>query len=177
MPSCLTFPPSLPSMLQSVCASSCFPLLAPVWEALLVPGFNLLESLCSGASWETVVSKDADQCPFNDPLPPEWCPLVPLCPVCKLFVGEYVGVNTPSLNRTDIFSTVPVVHQDWIVFSTFSGLLLVVPWNSRVWMSLVAILQAPDQRWYCLVGHLFGLILERVFPILVRSRVAQVKGK
>lgn len=43
-------------------------------------------NLCSGASWETVVFKDADQCPFIDPLPPKWCSLAPLCPVCKMFV-------------------------------------------------------------------------------------------
>lgn len=117
--------------------------------------------IVQGLPEKLVVSRDADCCLFNDPMPPERCPLAPLCPVCKLFLGEHVNVNKPPLNRTDISSAVPVVHQDWIVFfHILSGLLLVVPQHSWVCMSLVAILRAPDQSWHCLVVHLFGLLLE-----------------
>ncbi len=138
----------------------------------------ICSNLCAqGFPEKWVVSRDAGHCPFNDPMPPERCPLAPLCPVWKLFLGEHVNVNMPSLNRTDISSAVPVVHQDWIVFfHILSGLLLVVPQHSWVCMSLVAILRAPDQSWHCLVVHLFGLHLEKSLSLPVRSRVAQVKG-
>ncbi len=81
----------------------------------------ICSNLCAqGFPEKWVVPRDAGHCPFNDPMPPERCPLASLCPVWKLFLGENVNVNMPSLNRTDISSAVPVVHQDWIVFSTFS---------------------------------------------------------